>query len=85
MFQNRWLYLEPIFGSGTLDSEKSRFEKANKDIRYLYNYINKDPRISSLFRFPNLRSLLENLRDQFSRCQQSLDNFLAVIEFTVRL
>ncbi|XP_044749353.1 cytoplasmic dynein 2 heavy chain 1 [Coccinella septempunctata] len=75
--QRKWLYLEPIFGSGTLDSERSRFEKANKDIRYLYNYIGKDPRVSSLFRFPNLRSLLENLRDQFSRCQQSLDNFLA--------
>ncbi|KAL3266579.1 hypothetical protein HHI36_010743 [Cryptolaemus montrouzieri] len=75
--QRKWLYLEPIFGSGTLEYEKSRFDKANKDIRYLYSYISKDSRVSTLYRYPNLRSLLENLQDQFSRCQQSLDNFLA--------
>ncbi|KAK9876588.1 hypothetical protein WA026_013968 [Henosepilachna vigintioctopunctata] len=75
--QRKWLYLEPIFGSGTLDYEKSRFDKANKDIRYLYNYISKDTRVSTMYRYPNLRSVLENLQDQFSRCQHSLDNFLA--------
>lgn len=72
------MYLEPIFSSGTLEREKSRFLKIDKDFRHLMTFIEKDPRVSSLLRYANIRSALDNLQNQLSRCQQSLDEFLTV-------
>lgn len=74
----RWAYLEPIFGSGTLGHEKSRFERLDRDFRHVLKFIETDPRVGALCRYVNLKSVLENLLDQLSRCQNSLDNFLAV-------
>lgn len=56
--------------------EKSRFERLDKDFRYLMSYIARDSRVTALSRYPNLRGILENINDQLSRCQNSLDNFL---------
>jgi hypothetical protein len=70
--------LEPIFGSGTLIQEKARFDKIDKDFHHVLIFIEKDPRVSSLCRYPNLSALLKNLQDQLNRCQKSLDNFLMV-------
>lgn len=75
------MYLEPIFSSGTLEREKTRFLKIDKEFRSLLTFIGKDPRVSSLLRYPNVRSVLENLQNQLSRCQQSLDEFLTVRYF----
>mgnify|MGYP005984686491 CR=1 FL=1 len=75
----RWVYLEPIFGSGTLIQEKSRFDKIDKDFHHVLIFIEKHPRVSSLCRYPNLSAILKNLQDQLNRCQKSLDNFLMVV------
>ncbi|RZC33069.1 cytoplasmic dynein 2 heavy chain 1 [Asbolus verrucosus] len=77
--QRKWVYLEPIFGSGTLIQEKSRFDKIDKDFHHVLIFIEKDTRVSSLFRYPNLSAILKNLQDQLGRCQKSLDNFLMVV------
>uniref|UniRef100_A0A6P7FU93 Cytoplasmic dynein 2 heavy chain 1 n=1 Tax=Diabrotica virgifera virgifera TaxID=50390 RepID=A0A6P7FU93_DIAVI len=74
--QRKWLYLEPIFGSGTLAQEKTRFDRIDRDFRHILLFIEKDLRVAALCRYPNLRSLLESTLDQLSRCQNSLDNFL---------
>lgn len=72
--------MEPIFSSGTLENEKTRFLKIDKDFRQLLSFMGKDPRVSSLLRYSNVRGVLENLLNQLSRCQQSLDEFLTVIK-----
>ncbi|KAJ8926451.1 hypothetical protein NQ314_021240 [Rhamnusium bicolor] len=74
----RWIYLEPIFGSGTLAQEKTRFDRIDRDFRHILNFIEKDLRVAALCRYLNLRSLLEGIMDQLARCQNSLDNFLKV-------
>lgn len=75
----RWMYLEPIFSGGTLEQEKSRFSRLDKEFRHLFAFIERDIRVTALLRYPSLRSVLENLQNQLSRCQQSLDEFLTVI------
>ncbi|KAK5644080.1 hypothetical protein RI129_007925 [Pyrocoelia pectoralis] len=74
--QRKWVYLEPIFGGGALGQEKSRFSRLDKDFKHLLQYIKNDVKVTSLTRYPNLRSILTNLQDQLSRCQNSLDDFL---------
>lgn len=74
----RWAYLEPIFGSGTLGHERNRFERLDRDFRHVMKFIGNDPRVGALCRYVNLKSVLENILDQLSRCQNSLDNFLTV-------
>ncbi|KAF5303585.1 hypothetical protein FQR65_LT08186 [Abscondita terminalis] len=74
--QRKWIYLEPIFGGGALGQEKSRFERLDKDFKHLLAYVERDPKVTSLNRYPNLKNTLANLQDQLSRCQSSLENFL---------
>lgn len=76
---SRWLYLEPIFGSGTLREEKHRFDKIDRDFRHIIAFIQKDTRVTALCRYSNLKSLIDGLLEQLSRCQLTLDNFLKVI------
>lgn len=74
--QRKWVYLEPIFGSGTLRQERSRFDRLDRDFRHVLSAVEKDTRVTSLARYPNIRSLLDTLQDQLTRCQNSLDEFL---------
>ncbi|KAF5283232.1 hypothetical protein FQA39_LY17379 [Lamprigera yunnana] len=74
--QRKWIYLEPIFGGGTLDQEKSRFERLDKEFKHLLAYVERDNKVTSLNRYPNLRNTLTNLQDQLLRCQNSLEDFL---------
>ncbi|CAG9863949.1 unnamed protein product [Phyllotreta striolata] len=74
--QRKWLYLEPIFVSGTLSQEKNRFERIDRDLRHVLGFIERDLRVSALCRYPNLRSLLETTLNQLARCQNNLDEFL---------
>lgn len=76
---SRWIYLEPIFGSGTLEHEKGRFYRLDRDFRNLMKFIENDSRVCALCRYLNLKVILDNLLDQLSRCQNSLDKFLTVI------
>ncbi|CAH0554579.1 unnamed protein product [Brassicogethes aeneus] len=75
--QRKWLYLEPIFSSGTLANEKQRFDRIDRDVRNILNFIQKDSHLNALCRFSNLRSLLDTITDQLARCQNSLNNFLS--------
>ncbi|XP_017783105.1 PREDICTED: cytoplasmic dynein 2 heavy chain 1 [Nicrophorus vespilloides] len=74
--QRKWVYLEPIFGSGTLGQEKARFDKLERDFRNVLKFIENDSRVCALCRYPNLRAVFENLADQLGRCQKSLEDFL---------
>ncbi|KAL1506398.1 hypothetical protein ABEB36_005769 [Hypothenemus hampei] len=74
--QKRWLYLEPIFGSGTLAQEKTRFERLDRDFRKIMTSIEKDTRVTEICKYANLKSTLQYIMEQLSRCQHSLDNFL---------
>ncbi|XP_076274081.1 dynein cytoplasmic heavy chain beethoven isoform X2 [Rhynchophorus ferrugineus] len=74
--QKKWLYLEPIFGRGTLINEKSRFERLDRDFRRVVSVVEKDPRVTELCRHPDLIQIVQNISDQLSRCQHSLDDFL---------
>ncbi|XP_066245842.1 cytoplasmic dynein 2 heavy chain 1 [Euwallacea similis] len=74
--QKKWLYLEPIFGSGTLAQEKLRFDRLDRDFRRIMGFIEKDPRVTEICKYPNLKSILQSISEQLSRCQHSLDSFL---------
>ncbi|XP_060532310.1 cytoplasmic dynein 2 heavy chain 1 isoform X2 [Cylas formicarius] len=74
--QKKWTYLEPIFESGTLSQDNARFQKISKEFTRVLHYVAKEPRVTALCRFPNLKLLLQNALDQLLRCQHSLDNFL---------
>lgn len=72
------MYLEPVFGNGTLRQERARFDRLDRDFRHILGAIERDSRVTSLARYHNIRSILDTLQDQLSRCQNSLDNFLMV-------
>lgn len=81
----RWIYLEPIFGSGTLEHERARFYRVDRDFRNLMKFAENDSRVCALCRYLNLNTILNNLLDQLSRCQSSLDKFLYVSALKVIL
>ncbi|KAK4887690.1 hypothetical protein RN001_003961 [Aquatica leii] len=65
--QRKWIYLEPIFGGGALVQERGRFERLDKDFKHLLAYVERDPKVTSLNRYPNLKNTLINLQEQLSR------------------
>lgn len=73
------MYLEPIFGSGTLNIEKARFERVDRDLRLILGDLAKgDYRVIMLCKIPHLRSMLQMLLQQLTHCQKSLLDFLEV-------
>jgi dynein heavy chain 2, cytosolic len=70
--------LEPIFGTGTLTSDKARFHKVDVDFRNISVEIARDKKVISLTRRTGLSRLLSSLIDQLERCQKSLNDFLEV-------
>ncbi|KAH1021193.1 hypothetical protein HUJ04_010735 [Dendroctonus ponderosae] len=74
--QKKWLYLESIFGGGTLAQEKLRFDRLDRDFRKILAFIERDTRVTEICNFPNLNSTLLSILEQLSRCQHSLDAFL---------
>ncbi|XP_071452948.1 cytoplasmic dynein 2 heavy chain 1 [Hetaerina americana] len=83
IIQRKWLYLEPIFGSGVLASEGARFSRIDSDFRWVAKELaqegfggSRGTRVSTLCRIPGLRQVLTSLVDQLARCQRSLNEFL---------
>ncbi|XP_046395709.1 cytoplasmic dynein 2 heavy chain 1 [Ischnura elegans] len=83
IIQRKWLYLEPIFGSGVLASEGARFSRIDSDFRWVAKELaqegfggSRGSRVSTLCRIPGLRQVLTSLVDQLARCQRSLNEFL---------
>ena len=74
MLQRKWVYLEPVYGSGASPNDSGRWLRADKEFRFLMNEVVKDPRIPALRKLP-LPALM-NLKDLLDRCQRSLDEFL---------
>ncbi|VDN07166.1 unnamed protein product [Thelazia callipaeda] len=75
LIQRKWIYLEPIFGRGSLPSEVSRFNRVDADFRVILNDVVRDRRIISLS-MRSLKSTLEQIIDQLNRCQKALNHFI---------
>lgn len=78
---SRWIYLEPIFGIGTLKSELAAFQRIDKDFRYIMREISNDLRILSVTKISNLSTIIESLENQLSKCQSTLTSFILVRHF----
>ncbi|XP_035794419.1 cytoplasmic dynein 2 heavy chain 1-like [Anopheles albimanus] len=74
--QKRWIYLEPIFGAGTLRKEESVFRSIDKNFRYIMQEIAVDPRVVSIHRINNILSIIDTLQTQISRCQNALSTYI---------
>ncbi|VDM42915.1 unnamed protein product [Toxocara canis] len=74
--QRKWIYLEPIFGRGSLPSEASRFNRVDVEFRSILNDVAHDTRLVSLCSKQSLRRTLEQIIDQLNRCQRALNQFL---------
>ncbi|MCP9266202.1 DYHC2 [Dirofilaria immitis] len=77
--QRKWIYLEPIFGRGSLPSEASRFNRVDVEFRIVLNDVVQDPRIVSLSTRASLKRTLEQIIDQLNRCQKALNQFLEIL------
>ncbi|XP_001847712.2 cytoplasmic dynein 2 heavy chain 1 [Culex quinquefasciatus] len=74
--QKKWIYLQPIFGAGTLKKEEAVFKSIDKNFRYIMKEIADDPRVVSVNRINNVLSIIETLQSQISRCQNALSSYI---------
>ncbi|XP_036340109.1 cytoplasmic dynein 2 heavy chain 1-like [Rhagoletis pomonella] len=74
--QRRWVYLEPVFGAGTLRKEESLFRRTDKDFRFVMREIQADPRVISLIKINNISAIVSSLEKQLSRCQNNLMTYI---------
>ncbi|KAH8278084.1 hypothetical protein KR026_009737 [Drosophila bipectinata] len=74
--QRRWVYLEPVFGSGTLQQEQALFKRIDKDFRFVMREIEQDPRVTSLTKINNIATIVNSLETQLARCQQNLLSYI---------
>ncbi|XP_028896482.2 cytoplasmic dynein 2 heavy chain 1 [Zeugodacus cucurbitae] len=74
--QRRWVYLEPVFGAGTLRNEEALFRRIDKDFRYVMREIQADPRVISLTKINNILTIVNSLETQLSRCQNNLMTYI---------
>ena len=76
VIQRKWVYLEPIFGRGSLPQEQGRFKRIDDEYRNIMLGVGMDPKVISLCNIPGLKDTLEMLIDQLDRCQKALNDFL---------
>lgn len=74
--QRKWVYLEPIFGRGSLPAEEGRFKRVDEDFSDIMMGLTRDSKLFSLAEIPNLSDKLRNMLDQLERCQKALTEFL---------
>ncbi|EDW04137.1 GH10144 [Drosophila grimshawi] len=74
--QRRWVYLEPVFGAGTLQQEHALFKRIDKDFRYVMREIQMDPRVTALLKINNISTIVNALETQLARCQQNLMSYI---------
>lgn len=80
-FYSRWVYLEPVFGAGTLRNEEALFRRIDKDFRYVMREIQADPRIISLIKINNISTIVNSLETQLTRCQNNLMTYIMVSSY----
>lgn len=76
--QRKWIYLEPIFGAGTLRSEEAIFMRIDKDFRFIMREISNDSRVLSTCKITNVTNVIDSLEMQLSRCQNTLASYIMV-------
>ena len=76
LIQRKWLYLEPIFGRGSLPAEQARFQRIDTDFRAIMEDVKLNPNIMNMAEIPNLEEIVIVLLDQLERCQRALNEFL---------
>ena len=74
--QRKWLYLEPIFGRGSLPAEAARFNRVDVELRVVLSDIEKDSRLVTFVSRQAMGRTLEQVGDQLNRCQKALNDFL---------
>ncbi|KAK3929891.1 Cytoplasmic dynein 2 heavy chain 1 [Frankliniella fusca] len=74
--QRKWVYLEPIFGGGAVAVDGARFERLDRDFRYVMGCVANDSKVTALCRINNLHHILTTVLDQLNRCQKSLNEYL---------
>lgn len=77
--QRKWVYLEPIFGRGSLPSEARRFRAVDEDFREIMRAVEADRKLFGLVdphAHRDIRRTLETTLDQLERCQKALCDFL---------
>ncbi|XP_055916348.1 cytoplasmic dynein 2 heavy chain 1 [Eupeodes corollae] len=74
--QRRWVYLEPVFGAGTLKNEEALFKRIDKDFRYVMREIQSDSRVISIIKINNITTIVNSLENQLSRCQNNLTSYI---------
>ncbi|KAH8376856.1 hypothetical protein KR093_001749 [Drosophila rubida] len=74
--QRRWVYLEPVFGAGTLQQEHALFKRIDKDFRFVMREIQMDARVTSLLKINNISTIVNALETQLARCQQNLMSYI---------
>ncbi|XP_060645040.1 cytoplasmic dynein 2 heavy chain 1 [Drosophila nasuta] len=74
--QRRWVYLEPVFGAGTLQQEHALFKRIDKDFRFVMREIQMDSRVTSLLKINNISTIVNALETQLARCQQNLMSYI---------
>lgn len=74
--QRKWVYLEPIFGRGSMPREKERFDKVNVQFRNRMKGIGQNKKVNYLCTVRGLKDEFINLGDQLERCQKALNTYL---------
>lgn len=74
--QKKWIYLEPIFSSGTLRSGDSSFHRIDKDFRYIMRDIASNPKVITLGKINNVQMIIDSLLNQLQHCQNTLSTYM---------
>lgn len=74
--QRKWVYLEPIFGRGSMPREKERFDKVNIQYRQIMKNVGQNKKVNYLCTVRGLKDQFITLGDQLERCQKALNTYL---------
>lgn len=74
--QRKWVYLEPIFGRGSLPKEKERFDKINNQYRQNMKNVAAAKKVNYLCTVRGIKDQFVTMADQLERCQRALVSFL---------
>ncbi|XP_050420010.1 cytoplasmic dynein 2 heavy chain 1 [Adelges cooleyi] len=76
--QRKWLYLDPIFGSGTLkmnQDTKSRFDRVDRDFKYVLEQ-SFSSKVLNFLKINNIKHLLESMLNLLATTKKCLSDFL---------
>lgn len=74
--QRKWVYLQPIFGRGSLPREKERFDKVDNQFRQNMRNVGTNKKVNYLTTVRQMKEQFAGMLDQLERCQKALNSFL---------